>query len=125
MLQTAARKPTPTKMLRPAPRLPRVGERRLHPLSRLAERSSRLDGCISTLIAGCDEPAMLMVERLIGEGHVAETWVVSAVSSTTMRLEEMVADARFSLLAEGPPDQILSHLVRLAARVPATRPVAG
>lgn len=122
MLQTAAHRPTLFTTLRQPLRPERPTHARVHPLSMMAERAGKIDGCVGTLIAGCDEPAMLMVERLGAGGKVAETWVVTAVTAATLRLEEMVAESQLALLAEGPPDHILSHMARLAARGPATAP---
>jgi hypothetical protein len=120
MLQTAAHRPAQLKTLRQPPRLAYPARTRVHPLFLLAEKSGTIDGCIGTLIAGCEEPALLMVERLVEDGKVAETWVVTAMTATTLRLEEMVAESRLALLAEGSADHILFHLRRLAASAPAT-----
>lgn len=89
-----------------------------HPLEMLADRAARrLDGCSCTFIAGCYAPAMLMIESTGDAGpHVADTWVITVASPTTMRLEVMVDEARFDLLAEGPPDRILTRLVALQRR---------
>ena len=86
-----------------------------HPLELLGERAAnRLAGCISTLIAGCYAPAMLMVERCpAGARYPAATWLVTIASPTTMRLEAMVDEDRLDLLAEGPPDRILARLAML------------
>jgi hypothetical protein len=68
---------------------------------------------------------MLMVERENAAGRITDTWLVTVVSNTVMRLERMVAESRLELLAEGPADRILTQLVRVAKRPRATLPVVG
>jgi hypothetical protein len=97
-----------------------------HPLHLLADRvDARIAGCACTVIAGCHEPAMLMVERpATGAPGGIRTWLVTVVSPATFRLEAMVGESRLDLLLEGPPDRILAHLGRLGRRT-APREVAA
>ena len=84
-----------------------------HPLEMLADRAAhQLAGCTLTLIAGCFAPAILMVENCAADAgpQATATWLVTIASPTTMRLEAMVDDARLDLLAEGPPDWIITQL---------------
>lgn len=61
------------------------------------------------LIHGCDGEAMLIIADRDGLLD-APTFVVTAASATHLRLEVIVDERRFDLLAEAPPHRVLARL---------------
>jgi len=86
-------------------------------LERLSERAAEMLGdCDCDLIRGCDGTPMLIVMPRGG----SPTWVTTVVTGATFKLEALEDEARFDLLAEAPPNRILTVLATLAEQARTT-----
>lgn len=94
--------------------VPPMPAQALYNLESLAMGAAALLGdCDCDLIRGCDGAPMLIVMPRDGCAE-SPTWVTTAVTGVTFRLEALVDEARFDLLAEAPPNRILTVLAALA-----------